>query len=355
MDSVRQWSVRNCEPADEPGVSALFLSVFGRAVPEGYWRWKLRPFPVVAENEWIAVVGKKVVGHYAVTPVRFKVNGLEIVVPHGCDAMTHPDFRRQGILTALGQRANTVWERSGAPFQLGFHYGGWGSVRENLGWIPVARLTWLKRWLRPGASLAGRMGLPDSIMTHFVDRTFNRVMPWLRHEPPDAHRSGSLQVESIPRADSRFDLLWKKLSSEYEVLAVRDSQWLQWRFLDMPEAEHHVLMATRRDLPAGYLVFRVMRNGIISRASIVDWLVAPDDHVTAVALWNKAADEAAKLGSSSLAALVPELSPFAQTLRRSGFWRGRHGYDFSIIPYGSPVSVWEGREWFVTGSEGDVI
>jgi LmbE family N-acetylglucosaminyl deacetylase len=45
--------------------------------------------------------------------------------------MTHPEFRRHGILTALGERANDVCASAGAPFQIGFHYGGWDFEQLN--------------------------------------------------------------------------------------------------------------------------------------------------------------------------------------------------------------------------------
>lgn len=352
---ARSWVLRSFRAGDEEGVARLFRIVFRRSAPDGYWEWKLRSCPLKNENEWIVESCGEIVGHYAVTPIRFKLLGRQVLVPHGCDAMTHPDYRRQGILTALGRRANEVWKAAGAPFQIGFHYGGWGSVRETLGWQAVVRLVWLKRWIRPFFTVARKFRIPgerawsdaDAIFNHFIERRNIETKSYLdRNE---------VRLERLSRPDDRLDQLWEKLSPKYGMLAIRDRAWVRWRYFDMPGAQQFVILAMRENEPLGYIAIRVVPAATPVRASIVDLFVDPADTDTATALVDQAVGSASQLGARSLASLAAVDSDLLHRLRRAGFWRGQHGFDFSIIPYASSRPDWASGDWYVTGAEGDVL
>jgi predicted N-acetyltransferase YhbS len=348
------WTVRAAHSDDDNGTSRLFQQVFGRSVPEGFWDWKYRKFPVETENEWVAESSGRIVGHYAVSPVRFKILDRESLVPHGCDAMTHPDYRRQGILSALGRRANEKWRQAGAPFQIGFHYGGWGSVREALGWQPVARLLWMKRRVAPFTAIAHRYRLPCQPIWSASDRLLRRYMA-LRERSSERFQTSEIQIEQVEVADERFDRLWTDFSPSYGVLAVRDRAWVQWRYLDMPGTDHRVMLARRGDQPLGYLVMRVTGTSVGRRAAIVDCFVGPNDKPTVDALLQGALSEVWKLGAPNLAALVAPASALYEALSRAAFRPARHGYDFSAIPYTANIPNPEKHSWLLTGAEGDVL
>jgi hypothetical protein len=340
------WRVRACEQEDEAGIRELFAHTFGKPLSKAHWQWKLHTLPSPVENEWVAEVDRRIVGHYAVTPLRFRVAGREMLVPHGCDAMTHAGYRRQGILTALGERASAVWREEGAPFQIGFHYGGWGSVREQLGWRMGVRLVWMKRVLRPMAVLARRSGWQAP-----------RAMDALFGSMPVRKASGlaEIRVESVEQAGPEFDLLWEQAANGYQVLAVRDRAWVRWRCLSMPGVEQRVLLAKRNEMPQGYLAYRVEREGRRVRAAIVDLFVVAGAEELAHALLAQWLREPAAREAESISALAPHPSALYNVYRRAGFWPSRQGYDFSYIPYQQPAHTISADQIYATGAEGDIV
>ena len=354
-DGPSTWVIRASEPDDAPSIAELFRIVYGRPTPQGHWDWKLHSLPAVNEHEWVAESDGKIVGHYAVIPIRFKLRDQQALIPHGCDAMTHPEYRRRGILTALGRHANEVWARAGSPFQIGFHYGGWGSLRESLGWQPIVRLVWTKRWLRPFAGLARQFHLPGAAIWRVPDSVFRR---YAEQKAGGVHRysgSSGVHVERVLKADERLNRLWKGISPEFDFLAIRDRPFVQWRCLDRPGVDQRLFLAERANKPLGYIALQIARTDAAVRATVLDCFVAPGDMLTARALLNHAVAAAAESGARSIAALAAPESRLADQLKTAGFHACRHGYDFSLIPYSSSIPASTAAGWFLTGAEGDVI
>jgi hypothetical protein len=198
--------------------------------------------------------------------------------------------------------------------------------------------------MRPLAFAARKLGLkrlpvPDSI--------FNRLS--------EARTSNDgIDVIAVERTGDEFDRLWEQLRSYYEILAVRDRAWVQWRYLDAPDVEQCVLLARRGGEACGYLAYRIHRDVEKVWAVILDCFAAPHDHLTTRALLAAARRALWGQGVESVAALAPLKSPLEHELRRAGFWQQRRGYDFYIIRYGDDFRH-EPRDWFLTGAEGDVV
>ena len=45
--------------------------------------------------------------------------------------MTDPEYRRQGILTAIARLAYDTWRKAGIPFVLGLPNEQWGSLEQT--------------------------------------------------------------------------------------------------------------------------------------------------------------------------------------------------------------------------------
>lgn len=338
------WHVRAARAQDEPALRELFQQVVGKPLAPELWRWKFGGNDAI-EHQWIAETDERIVGHYGVIPLRFSVDGRERLVPLGCDRMTHPAYRRQGIYTALGLRASDVWREAGAPFQCAFIPGGLGSALSALGWQPWLPLVWMKCWLDPLAWLARRLHLAPP-------RTVERGNAALPRPPPTA--SPELTITFVESPDAPFDELWERGRNWYNYLAVRDSRWLQWRYFEAPGLEHQVLLAMRRDAPCGYLAYRLYHDAQKTWALLLDCFTAPDDAETANALLRSAQSTLRARGIESIAALVAHDSALYRHYRRAGFRRVRSAHRFSIIPYAPNEFQGQRDAWFISGAEGDV-
>lgn len=346
MNPLTNWQVRAYQPGDADGIAALFEAVYHKPMSRAQSQWKLRTLPTPTENEWVAEADGRIVGHYAVTPLRFMVNEREVMVPHTCDVMTHPAFRRSGIFGALSRRANECWQTTAAPFKIGFpQWEILGSVLAEVGWQRVVRVIWLKCVLQPIGFLARKLGL--KIADTRAATTVRVAAARTRH--------GSVEVAPSAEASGEFDQLWRAVARSHTISVVRDRAWVQWRHFDAPEVAQRVLVARRDGAPCGYVAYRIQYDTQKAWAVMVDCFSAPQDHETVRALVQRVKNELVAQGVESIVALVPHGSPLHGALRRAGFWSTRRGYDFSIVPYTQPSVGMNPRDWFLTGAESDVV
>src|SRR5262245_5142496 len=243
------WTIRAYQPGDERALAALFERVFGRPIGEAHWRWKLKQLPSPVENVWLAVHDGAPIFQYAAIPTRYRLPEGEATAMVSVDTMTAPEFQRRGLLSTIGRHAYEAWRAAGIPFVIGLPNERWGSRASALGWQPLFSLQWLVRPLRPEALLARRMGLP----------ALARLTPlgalWNGLASTRAQMDRSIRVHPIDRAGPELDRLWRRCAADTPFSVVRDSAWVNWRYLDAPSLGYRVLLAERNGGPAGYAAY----------------------------------------------------------------------------------------------------
>lgn len=357
-----QWQIRGIRDGDEIPASRLFNRIFDKSITPAQYRWKLAdaPFPVGCPATWVADDGGEIVGQYGGTPMRFWLNGQVYPIVHICDVMTHPDFRGQGILSALGVTANDAWRDAGVAFATGFPHAGWGSRRNYLGWQMMYKSMWMWRPLRIGNLLRRR----------FQNRS-------LENGAKSAHRNdasvkiassafekcsngvyGDIRIERIETPGKAFDELWETLKYRYSALVVRDRAWIKYRYADAPEMGYGLLFARKEGQPAGYLAFRIREVNQRIVGYIADLFTAPNDLKTRVALLRHARKCLYHAGAAAMLGVVGEKTPMRKAFRRCGFIRRYGAFEVSIIPYRDDLALEVLRDpncWFSMGGDFDII
>ncbi len=248
------WSIRAYRPGDERALVALFERVFGRAISEAHWRWKLRQQPSPVENVWLAVDDDRPIFHYAGIPTRYRLPAGEATAMVSVDTMTAPEFQRRGLLGSVGRHVYDAWRAAGVPFVLGLPNERWGSRAGALGWQPLFSLQRLVRPLRPEAILARRLKQPALARLTPIGGLWNAI--WRMRSRGD----GALRVRAVDRAGPEFDQLWQRCGAGVPVSVIRDSAWVNWRYLDAPAFAYRVLLAERDRQPVGYAAYRVEQH-----------------------------------------------------------------------------------------------
>jgi hypothetical protein len=230
------WTFRPAGDEDVDGLTALHKRVFGRTISREQWLWKLRRQPGPVANVWVAEADGSLVFQYAGIPTRFRHRASECWAMIDVDTMTHPDYRRRGLLTQGGALTYDHWRRAGISFTIGLPNEQWGSRTSALGWAGLGELRWWIRWLDPVRVLAAKVGLR-----------------WPRSpRAPRKLRSGGLHI--LPIDDpTPFDELWDRTGDEG---IVRNAAWFRWRYLEAVP-KWNVLGAWQSDRLVGGVAFHL--------------------------------------------------------------------------------------------------
>jgi hypothetical protein len=190
-------------------------------------------------------------------PWRVSVNGRELRAMQAGDAMTHPEYRGRGLFSTLVRTAWSDLKDNGVPFGFSFSNPGSLSVCRKMAVGPGPRigthvvLTFRRMVFPLSLRLAReRFGAPAGLVKHLdvAYRAFRRHR-WLP--------TGSLSAFKVTRFDGEFDELWHRTSREYGVMTVRDSRYLNWRFMDTPSGRFQVLGLRSRGTLVGYVAYEV--------------------------------------------------------------------------------------------------
>ncbi|MCI0396902.1 MAG: GNAT family N-acetyltransferase [Chloroflexi bacterium] len=345
------WTIRAYQPGDERELVALFARVFGRSTSEDHWRWKLKQQPSPVENVWLAVDGDKPIFQYAGIPVRYQLPGGRQTALVSVDTMASPDYRRQGLLTKVGRFTYDRWREAGVPFIIGLPNEQWGSRAQALGWEMLFPLRWLIRPLYPEQTLARRLRWPPLGRLAIAGGLWNRW--WDSRARPDP----TVQVQEVDHAGPEFDVLWQQSSAGVAFSVVRDSAWVNWRYLQPPSLTYHVLLAERAGRPVGYLTYR-LESGDHRLGFVAELFTAPADSRAQASLLHQAIQRLRSAGAEAVATLAVPETPLHTFFRQAGFRWSWGEFSVQLVPLaaGLPLEALHDRgQWFLAGGDFDVI
>ena len=254
----RRWHIRAYQEGDEHQILQLRQTVFGDLDPVrarlSTWHWQFRDNPAGKAFCLLAEDHGVVVGQYTAIPTRFYVRGHETTFAFSCDTMIHPDYRKQGMFVTLARDLYQYLEsHDQITTVLGFpNRASLRGFTGRLGWHVLAEFPLRIAPIRPLAML----------------RAF---IPWIREQTSASSLVSSrpapmpmktnvpgLLIEPIDEFRDSFDELWDRHNGLASVMQVRDSRYLNWRYLGVLGFQYHPFAVSWHGTLSGYIVLRFM-------------------------------------------------------------------------------------------------
>jgi GNAT superfamily N-acetyltransferase len=361
----RRWIVRRYQPGDEAQILRLRRLVFGdldeQRNTESYWRWEFLGNPAGSARTWLAVAADEIVGHYAVIPVRMRHGGENLMGSLSLETMTHPDYRRQAVFTSLASKVYEELAQAGISVTHGFPNEN--SVRglvSKLDWLYISSLPVFVKPLRASRiveryighrALASAMGKPSEFLAGLMFR------------PTDAFQGQGGSVRWIDRFDERMDAFWEQVAPRYQITVVRDSTYLNWRYLDNPGRRYRAVVAEDGDDILAYLMLRPVERLRLRGGMIVDLGARPGCEGMLGVLIGEAERYFETQNVDLVASLVCGQPEYVDVLKGRGFvrlptWLGFKKWHFGCRLHTKALDSGifaDVSNWFVTFGDTDVI
>ncbi len=351
-----EFSVHACDPSDREAQARLFSACFKKPTDARGLAWRYDQNPHGAAISFVQrnAAGSEVSG-YACSPRRAIPSGDEsraATIGETGDVMTHPDWRKRGLFSALDRAAMAESKRLGWPIVFGLPNRRSAHIFLELGWERVGTLRpWTFVLRSDGAARAERRkeGRLRALTTGCAARAGRRARARLAADA----EIRSERLDAFPRAVADLS---RAIEPRFALMVRRDSDYLDWRFLRGPSGLHRAHGLWRGADFVGYVVIQVPRPGE-AVGYLVDVLAADDAALDAAI--ELALRELEAAGASLVRATAVDGSWWSSVLERAGFQRPRADNHLTVIAHlqdaAHPLAAAarEPARWYLTDGDRD--
>ena len=291
------------------------------------WRWQYASHYLGPPRIAVARAGGRVVGIQPSIRQEIWWRGAPAEAYQLCHVVTHPDYRRRGIFTALVGEIARRFEEEGARYVYTFPNGlSYPGFRRLPAWEHPFSLPLMARPALGGGRARARAATEG--------------------------------VRHVERFDSGVDALCAGLASRFGTGRLRDHRYLNWRYLDHPERAYACLALREggewRAMAVGRLVewFGVRIGAIVEmlgEAQALDPVLAALERTLSAR------------GARLLGGLVLQGREEADLFRRRGYrtlapWMVRKEFYFvARAPGGLPEDLRKPSGWWLTWGDNDIL
>lgn len=273
--------------------------------PEDHWLWKYLENPVSLAAVCIAEHGGNLVSAAASIPTEIKIGQEIVLAAQGTDMCTSPDFRGKGLIGKVSDCRDQIKENRGMEMDYGFPNKASSHVSLNKRGFEAAPLNFMQyRYIiNLEEFFQGSIGKAKRL-------AYSAVKAVKR-----ASVSTDIEILEIESFGREFDELFDECSAYFDVIPVRSSRYLCWRYKDSRAGNFKAYSAKRNGELCGYAV--IGRRG--NDASIADLLVKPGDIKALDSLIAQSLKYADESKVCSLLCLLPDNHPYSRRFLAGGF------------------------------------
>ena len=170
-----------------------------------------------------------------------------------------------------------------------------------------------------------------------------------------------LKITRISAFDDRINVLWETVSNDYEISIVRDKEYLNWRYIDMPGVNYAIYVAEKEGQILGYTVLRCREEHGLIFGRIFELVTPLGQESISQSLVLKAIEFFKEEKADLVIYRMIGNEAYYKILRNSGFIYSRfasrkaHFIAHPNTPKISEASFRDPRYWLVQTGDSDAI
>ena len=346
--------IRAFEDSDTDILMARFegLKLFDRGRAYLEWSISFRPEQRIF---LLACLDNAIIGYYNATMSWLKVDDKIINAYYG-GILIHPDHRkkRYSFLTMnrlVKRLRDEIINKQGVFY--GFpnpRLGAYSNrVNETRPIKPIPRYICVLR----AACVFRQILKPKKI----ADALGEQCQPlWRWRLLRTKHRAKGVMVKEIHFFDKRFNRLWEKASKTHKIISMRDTEYLNWRYLKEPGRRFLIFAAERNNELQGYVILKPFDSKNQGPGQIIDLFDVKDKRVTK-ALLLQAIEYFDAQGADKIEFFVSD-DYYERMLRSLGFVKRktRSGVVDRLVATCRSKSIdpdyfYDAKHWFITTAD----
>lgn len=280
-----------------------------------HWRWKFLANPLGFHLVCVALFDGRVVSHSASMPVRVKVGDRTVIASQGVDLCTDPSFRGGGLIGRTMACRNRMKDEHNVELDFGF-------PNEASYHISIAKqgFTDLNIVMLQHRYIIDEDQFFRKVRFGSIKRLGYSSYQLLRRSlGPRVDVGGGITIGREGVTGKEFDELFARASENFDVIVVRDSDYLNWRYCDHRAGDFIVRTARQDGRLAGYMVMRDETKDGSRFLNIVDCLVDPRSPDVLTLLLLDCISLAKEMNIETVLCCLPEGHPYGKFLTDVGF------------------------------------
>jgi hypothetical protein len=340
MEKKPTTTYRLYQEGDEQELSRFHVAVFKVKRPPAYFKWKYLENPDRRHAMGLALKEGRIIGEIGAVATRLKVGSEELPAGHVVDIVIDEGYRKGGTFFRT-ERMARIEDQKVSRVEFAFSIKTTYEIAtRTLGFHGVSPIYRMVKILNVAPYLEAKLKFgPLAKLLAPPCNAALRLLHLIRGERPDS----DITIERLERFDNRFDDLWRRSKSQYEIMVARTSDYLNWRFVNHPTLRYTIYGAFKGGVLKGYIVLGSRQKGEASgvvvevevdtaKGFIADILTEPATDRDAVtrALINRAVAHFRAEKMDSVAAWVLRHMDLCRILKNLGFFERETPHDLIV-------------------------
>jgi len=301
----------------------------------------------------------RLIAQAAIIPVGMRLSGKPVTAGLALNPLIDPDLQGRGIPLDLLRKLDAAAAEAKVAFSYAFPDDSALPVLvKQGGFKEVASLSLLIRPLKPETLAMKTTGSRVLARTASIARMVWRTPPSVKQKDVPG-----LTIDQVTEFDEPFAVFWRRVQNRTPLIVVRDSAYLNWRYIQAPGREYAAFAARSEGKVRGLIVLRAVPLGRFSAGLIVDLIVeaSGEGRASGRLLIDHAGAYFRDQDLDMLATLSLRHTDEFRLFRASGFWMPPkflepHPLHFVVRSHAEEAdAAYDLHNWFLTLGDSQIV
>ena len=321
-----------------------------RSMEPEYYHWMYYRNPAGKATVYCARHNGKIIGTFAMAPKRMQIDGKEVLCGKTMDMFTNPDYQGLGLMSRLAgqvfeeskQQKMTMWYVTPSKNSYPIFKYKWNYIEC----FEIAHVTKFLDYFSVAASM-----IKSGFFNMIVGPPVKGIQKLFRMY---TQKQNTYKVEEMNRFDTETDELWNKIRGDLKVALIRNSEYMNWRYIDNPD-NYIIFKFTQDEQIQGILVLKITIRRGLKVGEILEHMSDAGDYKFRKLMIKYAIQYFRKKECAVCQSWVIDGSLMENEMRKSGLRYKRNKLKFLHSPEAPIEQFYDKNNWVLTQGDGNDV